>query len=246
MSDLDDLDHRDIRYQAFKFNALTGVGQVNEFELGWPSIWTADMYTRRRGYGKTGDGVFEFYLTPVGSEPPKPPQDDKFKPAIAILWWSPQYGLAEMITNSTLLRRTVSDFWEVYKSYQEAADGLLPVTEFGAPKEVQIGKNNMRIFWTPVLTIVGWMSRDEIPALKYRPATVPPPIRLDQQTLFYATRSLPSPAEEQNGQRTKKAVREILEHSKTETREYPHQERAKRNALSEILDDEIPELGGNQ
>jgi hypothetical protein len=116
MSDLDDLDHHSIYLQRMKFNALTGILLLQDTELDRGSRWVADMLTRRRGVGKTGDGVFEFYLTPVGSPPPKIPEDEKFKPAVAMIWWSPEQGLAEMITNSSLLRRTISDFWETYNT----------------------------------------------------------------------------------------------------------------------------------
>ena len=218
MSDLDDFDHCGVYLQRYKFNALTAVYLLEDLDLGVGSLWVGDTLTRRRGFGKAGDGVFEFYMTPVGSEPPKTPQDDKFKPAVGMLWWSPEHGLAEMITNSSLLRRTISDIWDTYKTYRQAADWLLLVTEFGAPREVKVGKNNTRIFWTPVLTIVDCMPRDQIPALKYRPPTVPPPIRLDQQIPFRAPALLP-----------------------------PAKDRRRRSApeqLSDLLDDELPELGG--
>jgi hypothetical protein len=122
-------------------------------------------------------------------------------------------------------------FWRVslnsgrYKTYQEAADGMLPVTEFGPPREVKVGRTNTRIFWTPVLTITGWIPRDEIPALRYRPPTVSPPVRQDQQIPFRPTAMLP-PAFQAD---------------------HTPQDRPRRSAptpLGEILDEEIPELGG--
>ena len=228
MSDLDDLNHAIVLLQRLKFNALTGSLLLGDTELGAGSRWVGDMLTRRRGVGRTGDGVFEFYLTPVGSAPPTIPEDDKFKPAVAMIWWSPEDGLAEMITNGSILRRTISDYWETYKTYQEAADGMLPLTEFGPPREVKVGRTNIRVFWTPVLTVIGWIPREDIPALKYRPPTVPPPIRRDQQVPFRPTAMLPS----------------AKDRRKTSAPAKDRQRGSAPDPLSEILDDEIPELGG--
>ena len=224
MSDFDDLQHHSLRLQGLKFNALDGILRLGEAELETGSQWVADMLTRRRGYGRTGDGVFEFYLTPVGSEPPAPPHDPKeFKPALAMIVFSPQFGLAEMITNSTLLRQTISTLWEEYKSYREAADGLLPVIEFGEPREVEIGRNNKRIFWTPRISIIGWVSRDEIPPLRYRPPTVEPPIRRDAQLPYRALAQLPAPFSEEHQAEPKKPRR-----------------KAAATPVADIIEDELP------
>jgi hypothetical protein len=184
MSDIDDLDWDRSYLPGLRHNALTGDLTVSQFDargqgrINIPipagSEWVADLLTRLRDFGKTGDGIFDFHMTPVGTTPPTPPSEDH-KPAVAQMQFSPQYGLTKLMTNSTLTRSAVVAFWEDYRACPEAARGLLPVVRFGKPIEVKIGKNNVRIFFAPNLSIVGWAERDAIAAFRGRLVTVPPP-----------------------------------------------------------------------
>jgi hypothetical protein len=191
MTDLSDLagSVRGIRDRALRWNAVDGQGWRIEiynpetgdrdFELLPEGLtWICDMATRRRGAIKTGEGVFDVRLSPVGSPLPDiPANDDDFKPGVAMVVWHPEYGVAEITTASTVVRDRIVYLWEVVKARPEAATGAIPAVRFGPPVEVSFGgKRNLRVFYAPTFELHGgWADRSEVPGICFRPATVPPP-----------------------------------------------------------------------
>jgi hypothetical protein len=186
MNDLADLiGVKGIRDPSLRWNAVTGDGWrletlnsetgERDFLLQPEKNWIVDMLTRRRGVGKTGDGIFIMHLTPVGSPPPVVTDDD-LKPAVGMTAWAPDTGCVEITTCGAVLRTAIVALWEKYKGFTEASKGLVPVVKFGPAIEVPIGKkNNIRTFWAPTFLFVHWLNRNEVPGLCYRPATVLPP-----------------------------------------------------------------------
>jgi hypothetical protein len=173
------------------------------------------MPTRKRGYGLVTDSKFDMRLTDVGAPPPPAPEDPRYKPAVSMLMWSQSYGLAQWISCGIIVVKTIATFWDECRSFREAADGLLPQVEIGHPRLVTIGRPpQQREFYAPVLTITGWVTREAIPVLAARPPTVEPPPRLDSQIPFRPVKQLAG-----------KARPPVVD------------------GLSEILDDDIPELG---
>jgi hypothetical protein len=179
MTDLDVLDHRSIRPSTYRLNAVIGdqyiITIVGLTRFDTPvepdNEVVADMLTRKIGYGRTGEHLFDFRMEYVGSPPPPAPEEDEFKPAVSWTWSTPA-GQVEHITNGAIARGAVIGVWEKYKGASEAASGMVPVIRIGAPAEVQ---SSGRGFFAPNFTIVGWLARDDVPAFRDRPAMVPLP-----------------------------------------------------------------------
>jgi hypothetical protein len=192
-SEIDDLPWDKHRLPGLRPSALTGDLTVNHFDVVLQeritfvvpvgSEWVPDMHRRRRGWLETGDGIFDPRMTPVGTEPPAQPSEGH-KPGVAWELWNQQYGLCEMITNSTITRSAILAFWEDYKAQPEAARGLLPVVRFSEPITVKMGKNNPRLFYAPNPSIVGWVERDTIAAFRDRPMTVALPSASPEQLTY--------------------------------------------------------------
>ena len=160
------------------YNAETGERDLKEIELGKQATFALDLSTRERGYGLIRAGVYDMRLSPVGSPPPDWPDDDEFKPAIGCWLWSPMHGELRLETNAQLFRTAVAAVWEEAKVAPEAAAGLTPVVCFTDRVQVTI-KSVGKSFYTPVIEIVGWVSRDKIPGWSERAPTVPPPKALE-------------------------------------------------------------------
>jgi hypothetical protein len=179
MTDLDVLDHRSIRPSTYRLNAVTSdqyittVVGLSRFdtpvEPGFEFV--ADPPTRKIGYGRTGEHVFDFRMEHVGSPPPPAPEEDDFKLAVSWTWATPN-GLIEHITNGAIARGAVVEAWEAYKRAPEAARGMVPVIRIGEPVEVQ---SSGRTFYAPNFQIVGWITRDDVPAFRDRPPMCPLP-----------------------------------------------------------------------
>jgi hypothetical protein len=179
MTDLDVLDHRSIRPSTYRLNAVTG-SQFISTVVGLTRFDTpvepgteiiADMRTRKIGYGRTGEHLFDFRTEYVGFPPPPAPEEDEFKPAVSWVWSTPN-GLIEHITNGAIARGATVEGWEKYKAAPEAARGMMPVIRIGEPAEVQ---SSGRTFYAPNFQIVGWIDRDDVPAFRDRPAMCPLP-----------------------------------------------------------------------
>ena len=131
----------------------------------------ADLRTRKIGYGRTGEHLFDFRMEYVGFPPPPAPEEDDFKPGVSWVWSTPN-GLVEHITNGAIARGAVIEVWEKYKAAPEAMLGMVPVIRIGLPVEVQ---SSGRTFFTPGFQIIGWIARDDVPAFRDRPAMCPLP-----------------------------------------------------------------------
>jgi hypothetical protein len=179
MTDLDVLDHRSIRPSTYRLNAVTGIQFISTVvgltrfdtpvEPGLEVI--ADTLTRKVGYGRTGEHVFDFRMEHVGSPPPPAPEEEEFKPAVSWVWSTPA-GLVEHITNGAIARGAVVEVWEKYKAASEAVRGMMPVIRIGEPLAVQ---SSGRTFYAPNFQIVGWVARDDVPAFRDRPVRCPLP-----------------------------------------------------------------------
>jgi hypothetical protein len=198
MTDLDVLDHKSIRHPTFRLNAVTGEQYISAvvgltrlntpIEPGFEFI--ADMLTRKIGYGRTGEHLFEFNLEHVGSPPPLTPDDDEFKPAVSWVWATPS-GLIEHTTNGAIARGTVVAMWEDYKRAPEAAVGMMPVIRLGQP--VEVGASG-RTFYAPKVQTVGWVHRDDVAAFRDRPAMCPLPSLAPEKLTYTPVRPQLAPS----------------------------------------------------
>ena len=208
------------------FDEATGEREIVEIELGSSSArFVMDLATRERGYGLIRSGVYDMRLSAVGAAPPEWPSDEGYKPAIGCWFWNPPLGELRLESNQSTLFKTVVDLWDRARTFTESSQGLQPVVHFIDRRERvyrQIGKT----FWAPVIDIVGWLQRSQIPTFAAREPTVKAPLALDSQVRF----ALLGPPERNN-----------------EARDHPKQSRgksrgpAKRGSLNEVIDDEIPE-----
>jgi hypothetical protein len=159
---------------ASVYNAETGERDLKEIELGKPATFALDLATRERGYGLIRAAVYDMRLSPVGAKPPAWPDDDEFKPALGCWVWSPMHGELRVETNAQLFRTAVAAVWDKAKGAPEAAAGLTPVVCFTDRVQVTI-KSVGKSFYTPVIEIIGWVSRDKIPGWSERAVPLPKP-----------------------------------------------------------------------
>jgi hypothetical protein len=157
------------------YDQATGERQLREIELGSPEAkFVADLATRARGYGKVKIGVYDMMLTPVGSPPPPWPDDTEYKPAVGLWLWNPPLGELRLETNASLLVRAISGLWDQCRTSQQASQGLQPVIHFVDRRKRPIASLS-KTFFEPVINVVGWIDRDEVPAFRLREPTVSPP-----------------------------------------------------------------------
>jgi hypothetical protein len=165
-------------------------------ELGSQAArWVFDPLTRERGYIKAAVGVYETLLTPVGSPPPPPPADPEFKPGIGFYAWNPIFGEVRFEANGAILVRTYDGLFGRYKTFSEAARGLVPVVEFTGRREVYIKKRGAT-YWAPILDMVGWVDRDKIEPFRLREPTVAVPVPFTALPAFSPASDLQQRAQE--------------------------------------------------
>jgi hypothetical protein len=155
------------------FNPETGDREVREIPLGNVATFVVDLATRERGYGLIKVGVYDMKLTPVGSPPPPRPDDEEFRPALGCWVWNPALGELRLEVCSAIFRTVVANVWDQAKFAPEAIRGLQPVVRF-ASVDVPVKSVN-KTFFGPVVQIVGWFERNDVPGWKERTPTVPPP-----------------------------------------------------------------------
>ena len=188
MSDISDLEGvfpTSIRWNAkdgflgiAAFNQETGERGIEEVALGQPATFAMDLLTRSRGYGLVKVGIFDMRLTPVGSPPPPWPGDgEEFKAAIGAWLWCPQYGEVRLETNASIFRQAVVNIWDKCRFEPLAAEGQQPVVRFTDRVLVSI-KSVGEEFWSPVIKIVGWVPRSQVPNWEERTPTVMTPAAL--------------------------------------------------------------------
>jgi hypothetical protein len=166
------------------FDETTGERTIQEIELGSEAArFVMDLLSRERGYGCIRQGLYDMRLTPVGTPAPDWPHDPDYRPAIGCWLWNPILGELRLESNQSNLLRAVSGIWDRCRSFKEAADGLQPVVHFVDRFERKYPALR-KIFWVPVINIIGWVPRDKVPPFAVRPPTVKAPLALDSQVRF--------------------------------------------------------------
>jgi hypothetical protein len=156
------------------FNAETGERELQPIELGQSATFVLDLATRERGYGLIKSGVYDMKLSPVGSPPPPWPENEEYKPALGCWMWNPTFGELRLETNATIIRQAVDSLWNQCRAEPQAAEGLQPVVRFGDRVSILVKAVN-KTFLGPVIKIVGWVERDQVPGWAARTPTVLPP-----------------------------------------------------------------------
>lgn len=184
MSDLSDLQGifpTSIRWNAEDgflaisvFNQEIGERELRKIELGKPATFAMDLATRERGYGLIKSGIYDMKLTPVGSPPPPCPDDGEYKPALGCWLWNPEYGELRLETNATIVRQAITSIWDQSRFEPQAAAGVQPVVRFVDRVPIPV-KAVKKTFSGPVIKIIGWVPRGEVPGWREREPTVLPP-----------------------------------------------------------------------
>jgi hypothetical protein len=224
----------------------TGERDIDPIALGSSAAkFAIDPATREYGYGLVRPGVYDFHLGPVGSPPPQDPGGE-YKAAIACWLWNPLFDELRLQTNAALFLGAIRAVWDQYRTYKEAAEGLVPIVHFVDSYQrfvKAVGKN----FWVPVGRIIGFGQRDKVPPFALREPTVKPwpPQALDSQVNF-ALLEGPSTGVRQRlaaklGDDT--AATPTESESAKPKRGAKRSEPPKRGSLNDFLDDEIPDLG---
>jgi hypothetical protein len=156
------------------FNAETGERELQQIELGQPATFVLDLATRERGYGLIKTSVYNMTLTPVGSPAPQWPGDAEYKPALGCWLWHPVFGELRLETNAKVFRDAVANIWEQARFKPQAFEGQQPVVRFEDRVPVHIKSVN-KTFQGPVIKVIGWVPRDQVPGWSARPPTVSPP-----------------------------------------------------------------------
>jgi hypothetical protein len=169
------------------FDSATGERGIEEIELGSQRAKFAfDYATRQRGYGLIRVGFYDMRLSPVGSRPPEWTDEmkkDGYKPAIGFWVWNPILGELRFDTNGVLLVRVLSGVWDSYRTFKEAAQGMVPIVHFVDRRE-EFVKGVGEMFWVPIIKIIGFVLRDKIAPFAMRPPTVKSPLAIDSQVSF--------------------------------------------------------------
>jgi hypothetical protein len=157
------------------YNAATGVRELQPVALGGAeSTFVLDLLTRERGFSMYRPGIRDARLTPVGSPPPEWPGDPDFAPCIACAGWNPTFNEIRFETNARLFMNALLGVWERALATEEAARGEQPVIRFEGAAPVFI-KTTGKTFQSPIIKIVAFMPRDDVPGWAAKPPTVPLP-----------------------------------------------------------------------
>ena len=89
------------------------------------------------------------------------------------MWvWHPVYGELRVEATSTLFRQAIVSIWDKANRSPEARAGRLPIVRFTHTVPAKFKAFPGKTFAAPVLEIVGYCDRDQIPGWSDRPATV--------------------------------------------------------------------------
>jgi hypothetical protein len=184
MSDLADLDGifpTSIRWNAEEGilgisvrNPETGEREIQEIPLGAEATFAMDLLTRVRGYGLIRVGLYDMKLTPVGTPPPPRPDDEDYKPAAGCWLWNPMFGELRLETNGAMFRNAITAVWDQTRFEPQAAEGQQPVVSFTHAVPVYI-KQVGKTFQAPIIKIVGWVPRNQVPGWADRAPSVVSP-----------------------------------------------------------------------
>jgi hypothetical protein len=153
------------------YNPETGQRELQPVEFGEPATFVLDLFTRERGFSMYRPGVYDARLSAVGATPPEWPGDPDFKPCVACMGWNPTLGEVRFETNAQLFRTALLGVWERALATEEAARGEVPVIRFVGATEVHIRAVN-KTFYSPIIKIVGFIPRDQVPPWTSKPMTV--------------------------------------------------------------------------
>jgi hypothetical protein len=156
------------------YSAETGERELREIPLGADATFAMDMATRERGNGLIRVGIYDMRLTAVGSTPPPWPDDEDYKPAVGVWLWNPTHGELRLETNASIVRQAVLAVWDEAKGASQAAEGQQPVIRFADRVSIYVKAVN-KTFQGPIIRIVGWVPRDQVPGWSERPPSVLPP-----------------------------------------------------------------------
>ena len=151
------------------------------------ATFVLDLATRERGYGLIKVGIR--HVVDAGRQPGAAwPGDEDYKPALGCWVWNPNFGELRLETNADLSARHRQRLGPV-QVCPEAIRGLQPSIRFVDRVDVPI-KSVGKTFFGPVIQIVGWVERNNVPGWKERTPTVAPPAAPP----LLAAASAPAPA----------------------------------------------------
>ena len=156
------------------FNAETGERELQQIELGDPATFVLDLATPERGYGLIKSGVYDMKLTSVSSPPPPWPGEEEYKPALGCWVWNPNFGELRLETNARIFRDAVASVWDQCRVEPQSTEGLQPVVRFVDRVQVLVKAVN-KTFIGPVIKVIGWVERSQVPGWANREPTVLPP-----------------------------------------------------------------------
>jgi hypothetical protein len=88
--------------------------------------------------------------------------------------WNPTHGELRLETNAAIVRQAVLAVWDEAKGASQAAEGQQPVVRFTDRVSIYVKAVN-KTFQGPVIRVVGWVPRDQVPGWAEREPTVAPP-----------------------------------------------------------------------
>jgi hypothetical protein len=190
------------------------------------STLVMDMRSRERGQGHIEVGVYDMFLSPVGQPvPPLPPGEDpsKFKPAVGVNVWHPSVGVGRIETTATYYKAAIQRIWHEYAKSKEAADDWQPVIRFVGARQTSPKRFPNKTFLTPIIDLVGWLPRADIPELSALEPTVALPVVVA------------------NDSRLAEVLRAKLEAPRLEAPKVQRGRKGK-NSANDLPNDPIPEL----
>jgi hypothetical protein len=125
--------------------------------------------------------------------------------------WNPTYGELRLETNAAILSRVITGIWDAAKFAPEAATGQQPVVSFVGTVPVFIKQVN-KTFRAPVIKIVGYIPRDQVPGWADRPPTVLPPKAM---SVLPAASAAPPPSTPTAAKSIKKAAKAKVKQAAT-------------------------------
>jgi hypothetical protein len=164
----------------------TGERTIEPIELGSSEARLAmDFSCRDRGYTLIRPGMYDARLSPVGSPFPEWPGED-FKPGFGLWLASPSLGQLRWETAQATVLGVMDGVWEHVKSFKESSvGGLEPVIHFASRREVQFPSLG-KMFFAPVIHLIGFVERSKIPSFAQREPTVKAVLANDRQIPFAA------------------------------------------------------------
>jgi len=174
--------------------------QVNEFferesepiELNCSaSTFIMDTLTREHGRVRIATGVYKALFAPVGMEVPPIPEDElpfanDYRPGLGCDLWNARYDLVRIESNARYVCAAIHKVWREFAREPEAAQGMVPVIRFIGCHRVSPKNYPNKIYYPPIIERVGSISRQQVPEFAVTAATVPPPVRVENDNALGA------------------------------------------------------------